>query len=118
MSFRNCKATFAYYEDGIMSISKTTVVEKLEQLIKSYIDETEFSLSDDIMGKPLFLSAHELASFFLEIEETFSVDLNKLLPNLDMFSLDSIAELIVTLCDECKMAKHFVQTNTSKAIDV
>ena len=74
----------------VIFMNKELILEKLCNIISMYISETKFHFDNDIMGYPIFLPAHEMADLFLCIEKEFAVDLNDLIVNLNVFSLNAI----------------------------
>jgi hypothetical protein len=81
-------------------MNKEFIIEKLENLLSSYTAMSRIDHSSDIMAEPLFLSECESTSFFLDIEKEFTVDLNKLIPDLTVYSLDAVADKLFELCRE------------------
>jgi hypothetical protein len=81
-------------------MNKDIVIKKLEDILNSYTAVSPIDHSCDIMGGPLLLSERDAASFFLDIKKEFTVDLNKLIPDLIVYSLDDIADKLLELCVE------------------
>jgi hypothetical protein len=77
---------------------KEIVIKKLEEFLRSYTAISSIDYSSDIMAEPLLLSDRDAASFFLDIEREFKVDLNKLMPDLIVYSLEAIADKLSALC--------------------
>lgn len=75
-------------------MNRDSALKRLMQLISVYADDRGIDNSADLMGYPVNLPPHEMAALFLDIEKEFSVDLNQLLPELELFSVNEIAEKI------------------------
>ena len=78
-------------------MSKESIYVNLEHIISTYIHGVKFEPNNDLMGDPVFLSAHEMADLFLSIEKEFSIDLNDIVTNINTFSFNAIAEKIIDL---------------------
>lgn len=70
------------------------VLERLESLIILYTNGVAPNKNKDLMADPVYLSPHDMAAFFLDIEKEFSIKLNSLVPSLEVYSPMSIAEKI------------------------
>jgi hypothetical protein len=71
---------------------------KLEELLRIYTAVSTIPHSNDIMSEPLLLSERDTASFFLDVEKEYKIDLNELIPDLIVYSLDTIADKLSALC--------------------
>jgi hypothetical protein len=81
-------------------MNKEIVFRKLEEFLSTYTAVSPIENNIDIMGEPLLLSERDAASFFLDVEKEFKVDLNELIPNLIVYSLEDIANKLLALCNE------------------
>jgi hypothetical protein len=81
-------------------MNRENVKAKLGELLSVYTTASSIDHSCDIMAEPLLLSERETASFFLDVVGIFSVDLNELLPNLSIYSIDAIANKLLDLREE------------------
>jgi hypothetical protein len=81
-------------------MTRENVKTKLNELLSVYITASSIDHSCDIMAEPLLLSEQETASFFLDVGGIFSVDLNELVPNLSIYSIDAIADKLLDLRED------------------
>jgi hypothetical protein len=81
-------------------MDREIVVKKLEELLSAYSATSLMQNGSDIMSAPLLLSEREAASFFLDVEKEFKVDLNELIPDLFVYSIDAVANKLLELCGE------------------
>jgi len=79
-------------------MKKETVIKKLEILLSMYTEKTYTNYDADIMAKPLLLSPCDTASYFLDVEREYNVNLNKVIPCLTVYSINNIADKILELC--------------------
>jgi hypothetical protein len=79
-------------------MNREIVLGKLEELLSAYTDNSAIDQSSDIMAKPLLLSDCDSAAFFLDVEREFTVSLNILVPDLSIYSINSIADKLFELC--------------------
>jgi hypothetical protein len=81
-------------------MNREIILVKLDEILGTYISVSSIEYSRDIMDEPLFLSERETASFFLDVEREFAVDLNKLIPELIIYSINTITDKLLELCKE------------------
>lgn len=82
-------------------MKKEMIREKLDNIIDSYAYGNKVEVDADLMAKPVSLPSYDMAALFLEIEREFSVDLDQLVPVLEVYSPNQIAGKVMELC-ECK----------------
>lgn len=78
-------------------MNKELILEKIEQIVYIYTNGEKTDPYIDLMAKPVSLPPHDMAALFLDIEKEFSVDLNKLVPYLEVYSKNKIVERIADL---------------------
>ena len=93
-------------------MTKEIILKELEALFLINANQPLVKLDSDIMGHPLLLSACEAASFFLNVERKFAINLNELLPSLTAYSIDSISDKIVEF--HCKNSKREIKRYINK----
>jgi hypothetical protein len=81
-------------------MNKENILRKLEELLSEYTAVLPIVHSSDIIAEPLLLSEREAASFFLDVEKEFQIDLNKLIPDLSVYSISAIADRLLVLCSK------------------
>jgi hypothetical protein len=81
-------------------MNREIVLNKLENLLSSYTVVSPITHNNDIMTDPLLLSDRDAASFFLDVEKEFKIDLNKLIPDMIVYSLDNIADILIEVSVE------------------
>ena len=69
------------------------VNELIEKLIQSCLDIDETKLTGETSFKKMALDSMDIASFMLELEESYGIKI----PNADISKLDSINQVIVYL---------------------
>lgn len=75
-----------------------SITARLEHIISMYTNGRKAEPDIDLMAKPISLPPHDMASLFLDIETEFGIDLNQLVPDLNVFSPNGLAEKIGDLC--------------------
>lgn len=78
-------------------MDKELVQDRLNCLIKRYSFGRIVELDKDLMSGPVNLAPYDMASLFLDIKREFSIDLNELVPKLNMFSISEISNIIKEL---------------------
>jgi len=78
-------------------MERELITEKLERLIAEYIGDIKMDNDSDLMAQPAVLQPHSMAALFLDIEREFSIDLNALVPRLNLFSPRAITDEIFLL---------------------
>jgi hypothetical protein len=76
---------------------KENILIKLEELLSAYTRVSPISYDSDIMGEPILLSERDAASFFLDVEEEYKIDLNQLISDLIVYSISAIADRLLVL---------------------
>jgi hypothetical protein len=81
-------------------MNKDIIIKELEALLNSYTAVLPIDHNSDIMGEPLLLSERDAASFLLDVEKAYKIDLNKLIPDLFVYSIDTVANRLLELVGE------------------
>jgi hypothetical protein len=79
-------------------MNKEIVLMRLKELLSAYTAESPIEQSNDTMTEPMSLSECDAASFFLDVEKEYKVQLDELIPDLIVYSLDAIAGNLIKLC--------------------
>ncbi|WP_041703695.1 hypothetical protein [Lachnoclostridium phytofermentans] len=80
-------------------MKKDLISERLEQIICIYTNCRKIEPDIDLLAKPISLPPHDMAALFLDIEKEFGIDLNKLVPDLAIFTPSLIAKKIGVLSE-------------------
>lgn len=81
-------------------MDKELVLERLDRLIYPYNGGMKAEPGRDLMAGPASLPPYSMAALFLDIEKEFSLDLDELVPGLEMFSPNELADKIMALCSQ------------------
>lgn len=70
--------------------------ERLDAIISVYVKE--YDAEKDLMAEPVYLEAFNMAALFLDIQKEFQIDLNQLIPKLNLFTRNEILAQIKLIC--------------------
>lgn len=76
-------------------MEKDIVMKKLAEIVGEYSVKNIGYYGKDLMDKPAPIPPYDMAALFVDIEKEFDIDLNDLIPKLEVYSVEKIAESIM-----------------------
>lgn len=76
-------------------MGRDSAIEKIRAIVEKYISAQDLEVGVPLTAKPYYVSPRSLAAIFLDIEQEFEVDLDKVFDQPLDYSINTMADAIV-----------------------